>query len=93
MKVYQMLLIGASIVAFSACGVKNDSKNSAPLPKKNITIPVSSLATNSDLVCGMTLKQGDVGDTAMYQGKVYGFCGTGCKDEFLKTPNQYLTQQ
>jgi len=34
-------------------------------------------------------QQGEIGDTAVYEGKVYGFCGTGCKDEFVKSPTQY----
>jgi YHS domain-containing protein len=25
-------------------------------------------------------------DTAHYEGKVIGFCATGCKEEFLKDP-------
>ena len=40
----------------------------------------------------MTLKQGEVADTLTYQGKLYGFCGTGCKEEFIKNPGQYLNQ-
>ena len=42
-----------------------------------------------DLVCGMPLQAG-VGDTAQYNGKVYGFCSKGCKDEFKKNPATYL---
>jgi YHS domain-containing protein len=45
-----------------------------------------------DLVCGMPLTAG-VGDTAHYQGKVYGFCSTGCKDAFVKNPAAYLAKQ
>jgi putative intracellular protease/amidase/YHS domain-containing protein len=42
-----------------------------------------------DLVCGMPLK-GDVGDTAQYNGKLYGFCSKECKAEFKKNPLAYL---
>jgi len=31
-----------------------------------------------------------VNDTAHYKGKVYGFCATECKNEFLKNPEGYL---
>jgi len=41
----------------------------------------------------MPVKKGEIGDTATYEGKIYGFCSSGCKDEFLKTPTQYLNQQ
>ncbi len=41
-------------------------------------------ATNKDSTCGMPLSAG-VEDTAIVDGKVYGFCSKECKDEFLKT--------
>lgn len=46
-------------------------------------------ANNKDFVCGMPVTAG-VADTAMYDGKVYGFCATSCKTEFLKNPKQYV---
>ena len=84
----------ATGMILSSCGdsFKGETKSQAPAPKKTIQIAVASLAIKSDPVCGMNLKQGEVADTALYQGKVYGFCGTGCKDEFVKAPSQYLTQ-
>ncbi len=42
-----------------------------------------------DFYCGMPLTAG-VGDTAHYNGKVYGFCSAGCKDEFKKHPASYV---
>jgi len=45
-----------------------------------------------DFACGMPLTAG-VGDTAHYKGKLYGFCSTGCKNEFEKHPEQYLTSK
>jgi len=46
----------------------------------------------NDLVCGMTLTAG-IGDTAHYNGKVYGFCSKECKDKFLEKPAQYIAAQ
>ena len=46
----------------------------------------------NDLVCGMPLTAG-VGDTAHYDGKVYGFCSKGCKEKFVKSPAEYLASQ
>ena len=46
--------------------------------------------SKKDLVCGMPVTAG-VSDTAHYEGKVYGFCAKECKDEFVKSPKQYLT--
>lgn len=42
-----------------------------------------------DFICGMQITAG-VADTANYNGKVYGFCSTGCKEEFKKNPAAYL---
>ncbi len=38
-----------------------------------------------DPSCGMPLTAG-IGDTAHYNGKVYGFCSNECKQIFLKDP-------
>lgn len=44
-----------------------------------------------DFVCGMPIKAG-IADTVHYNGKLYGFCSTGCKDEFKKNPLAYLSK-
>ncbi len=49
-----------------------------------------TFAVKKDLVCGMPVSAG-ISDTAHYKEKVYGFCATECKAEFLKNPEQYLT--
>lgn len=43
-----------------------------------------------DPVCGMPIKAEIVGDTCHYQGKVYGFCSKGCKEEYFKNPKYYV---
>jgi YHS domain-containing protein len=93
MKFSQIILASAMVLMLGSCGriFKDETKSTAPAPKKVIEIPLSSLAIKNDPVCGMTLKE--VADTTTYQGKTYGFCGSGCKDEFVKNPGQYLTQQ
>ena len=45
-----------------------------------------------DFVCGMPVKAG-VSDTVHYKGKVFGFCSKECKEEFLKTPSNYLSKK
>lgn len=49
-----------------------------------------AFANAKDFICGMPVTAG-VEDTAHYKDKVYGFCAKECKDEFLKSPEQYLT--
>jgi YHS domain-containing protein len=95
MKFSQIIFFCLTGLILCSCGdsFKGEAKSIAPAPKKTINVPVASLAIKADPVCGMNLKQADLADTAVYQGKIYGFCGSGCKDEFVKAPNQYLTQQ
>lgn len=45
-----------------------------------------------DFICGMPVTAG-IADTAHYKGKVYGFCATECKDEFLKSPEAYTAKK
>ncbi len=40
-------------------------------------------ASKRDTICGMPVTAGVV-DTLMLGEKIYGFCATGCKDEFAK---------
>lgn len=40
-------------------------------------------ASKRDTICGMPITAGVV-DTLMLEGKIYGFCATGCKEEFAK---------
>ncbi len=47
--------------------------------------------SKTDLVCGMPVRAG-VSDTLHYKGRLYGFCAPECKEEFLKDPKQFLTQ-
>lgn len=44
-----------------------------------------------DPVCEMATAD-HLSDTIHYQGKVYGFCSTICKEEFGKNPDEFLTK-
>lgn len=45
--------------------------------------------SKNDLVCGMPTSAG-VSDTAHYKGKIYGFCSSECKAEFVKNPSSLV---
>ncbi len=82
-------------ILITACNQQNKSTNNetpaashdAKEAFKNIKVD-----NTNDLVCGMSLTAG-IGDTAHYDGKVYGFCSTGCKDKFVKKPTDYIAAQ
>ena len=97
------LIVLLSIVAASC-----NSAQKEPTPqdeKTSFTVNDSSMhtadkanyknivfASTSDLVCGMPVSAG-VSDTAVYQNKVYGFCASECKAEFLKDPASYIAKK
>jgi len=66
----------------------DDGLGTALHPEKAFTN--INFENKKDYICGMPLTAG-VADTANYQGKIYGFCSSGCKDEFKKNPESYLT--
>ena len=43
-----------------------------------------------DFYCKMDITKYGVSDTVTYKGKLYGFCSTMCKHEFLMKPEEYL---
>lgn len=46
-----------------------------------------------DFYCKMDITKYGVSDTVTYKGKLYGFCSTMCKHEFLMKPEEYLAKQ
>jgi len=85
----------STILIMTACGnatpPSNDLAKSDTIAKTKMdsatekTYDIALLDNKKDPTCGMPVTAG-VTDTAHYDHKVYGFCSTGCKDEFLKNP-------
>ena len=67
-----------------------DSAQAAALAKRK-AFKVLAFDNKKDLACGMPLTAG-VEDTVHYKGKLYGFCSTECKEEFLKNPEGHLAE-
>ena len=61
-------------------------------PKTSIDVTPDKLSVKVDPVCGMSMEQTPIADTLTYNGKLYGFCHTGCKDDFKKDPEGYLAK-
>ncbi|MDP4286157.1 MAG: YHS domain-containing protein [Bacteroidota bacterium] len=102
MKKINFVIIIAFLVA--SCTSSSDKDNnqkaenpataaSAPHANDSSAIYTAKMVNNDkDLVCGMPVSAG-IGDTAHYQGKVYGFCSKECKDDFIKNPIAYLPKK
>jgi YHS domain-containing protein len=94
MKTILFCLLACAIL-IAACNQQNKSANNetpATSHDEKAAFKNVKVDNSNDLVCGMPLTAG-VGDTAHYNGKVYGFCSTGCKDKFVAKPTDYVAAQ
>ena len=82
------LLLAISSIVFASCGQTAKTDN-AEKEKVKIALTVDQLDVKIDPVCQMT--KFEVADTMTYNGKLYGFCNPGCKDEFKAEPEKFLS--
>ncbi len=94
------LLLILALPIFFACNNKSNTDSSTKTDTTSTTsvtkepeCKVAMLTSDKDYVCGMTISDGGIADTAHYGGKVYGFCSSDCKDNFVKEPQKYLTKE
>ena len=50
------------------------------------------MATAIDPVCGMEVDPATAAGSSEYQGQTYYFCSMGCKRQFDKDPESYLSE-
>lgn len=91
----KLAMIALAALVFTACHDKKQPAAmdmSAMKKDSSVATPVytAEMVVNTvDPSCKMPLN-GKVGDTAHYDGKVYGFCSKMCKEEFEKNPAAHL---
>ena len=78
--------IAISFLLISCGGSSNHTTSSG----SGINITPDQLSDVIDPVCKMSMENRAIADTATYNGKLYGFCNTGCKEAFRKNPEKYL---
>lgn len=90
------ILFVAITAAFFACNSKPTTEPEqieAPVMEKETSatlhIPKEQLASEIDPVCQMSVAE-EQADTLSHEGKLYGFCGKGCKDAFAENPAEFL---
>lgn len=89
--------LGISSILLIACGgVKNETESKADSSASmvqdslvEITFDAALVANKKDPSCGMPVTAG-ISDTAHYDNKVFGFCSTECKNDFLKNPKSSI---
>ena len=91
-------IITFSLVLLVACNSQNSGNKKEPVSqtasKDSITVSTAisdslKVDNKKDPICGMPVK-GNINDTTLYQGKLYGFCSTECKEDFLKNPKEHI---
>ncbi|GGP02534.1 hypothetical protein GCM10010992_07300 [Cloacibacterium rupense] len=75
-------ILSAALVAVSLLSYSQEAKK-APA-KLNVKV-----VNTEDPICGMKTAQ-FLKDTVTYNKKLYGFCGTHCKEAFKKEPKKYV---
>ncbi|MBS7786195.1 YHS domain-containing protein [Flavobacterium sp. CYK-55] len=88
-KIIYLLIIAAAISCHQKETPVAVKESESLLDPKN---PLNKLkyANKIDFYCKMDITKYGVSDTAVYKGKLYGFCAKMCKDEFKKNPEMYL---
>ncbi len=98
MKILMGMLIILMTISLMSCGGGQEQAEQAEhqmmqeaAPATKMDVSVDMLATNMDPNCGMKLTTESIKDTAVYEGKLYGFCSSGCKESFQKDPQAKLS--
>jgi len=88
----RLLIMAGAFLVLVACN-SSKQENEAPKEKETFKFTSAQLSTTKDYVCGMDLDKDEmIADTMLFEGKIYGYCDPGCKAEFAKDPQSYLTQ-
>jgi YHS domain-containing protein len=94
MKKTSLITLISTALLFTACNSQNTNKdelkNESAMEMVTDTTNIASfdvtlVDNKKDPTCGMPTTAG-ISDTAHYDKKVFGFCSSECKDEFLKNP-------
>lgn len=88
---YCTLLITIACISCNNQSSKNQEKQTVDTVKNVVLTPYTIDMVNNkiDPVCNMSIEHATIEDTSIIEGKVYGFCSAGCKDEFKKDPSKY----
>lgn len=86
-------ILVVTLLTLFSCGKKEEMKIHQATEKQiHATHALDVKVDNRlDPVCEMETA-GHLSDTIQFQGKIYGFCSTGCKETFAKNPEQFLSK-
>ena len=85
----KLFLYCNALVLLIACSNNKKNPEQLSVPQKvmmsneaSIVLSEGMLFSHTDTVCGMDIGN-EPGDTLTYKGKLFGFCSSGCKDDFI----------
>jgi YHS domain-containing protein len=88
-----ILFLFTAFLLFSACTSSSTSEKKEEMKAETkLDITPDMLAVKVDPICGMNMEQSPIGDTMTYKGNLYGFCHSGCKEEFKADPEKALAE-
>lgn len=95
----KIILVSLTTILMAACGEKTSTKSepsmkdehAAATPKEEAPLAAVKFDFDRDPVCGMPTS-GGMGDSSRYNGKLYGFCCSGCKEDFVADPAGILAK-
>ena len=90
----KLLFIAFAGLVLGSCNTKQPTEDTSVSVHEPglVDVKLSQLASDKDFICGMQVVEGSIADTASFDGKLYGFCSTECKDLFVTKPADYLAQ-
>lgn len=86
----KILYLALFSISTLSCAQETPKVKHADKQKLSSKLNIKDLkvVNEEDPVCHMKTSE-FLKDTAIYKGKVYGFCNTYCKQEFKKEPKKY----
>ena len=94
-QLFQLTLIVIVALIIGCGGTSNkqpDGGNTDMIPDNRtvgIEVNPAKLVSYKDMVCGMSVKNIPIADTAHYKGRVYPFCAKECKAAFKANPTKF----
>ncbi len=87
-------LLFAVFCAFTVVACQQNAPNTPKATSTEQAAPSANKETlpwagDKDPVCEMKIDR-TVEDTVHYGGKIYGFCGQNCKEDFQKDPAKFV---
>lgn len=87
-----LIMLMTTALLFSCQKEEHIVKHAHSMDSNSDLLGKVSVVNEEDPICKMTTHQ-HLSDTTVYKNEVYGFCSSGCKAEFKKAPEKYVSKK